>query len=1242
VSGAEGDALLVELVHIDLEFRLKAGQAARVESYLSRYPHLNGVSAVLLDLLEAEHGLRSRGETGISLDEYRERFPAYVEDLCDRLRRAAPAGKGALIGVGAKAGPLPSVPGYEILHEIGRGGMGVIYKAVQTRLKRPVALKFLPAELALDRSLLDRFAREAVTASALNHPNISTVHEMGEHEGRPYIVMEFIAGQTLEALTQGRAPIAEICRVMRQAARALAAAHAAGVVHRDIKPENIMVRDDGYVKVLDFGLARRLPTLADRDTHGSKDTSPGALLGTIAYMSPEQARGEPLESPSDVFSLGVVFYQLVTGRHPFESDSAFSTLHSIATCQPISPDRLHGGISLGLSGLIESMLNKDPRLRPSAATVEALLAEASRDPQRREEPPMSSRAIVHRADELAVLHAALADVEAGRTRLICVTGEPGIGKTTVVEDFLDELKDRPGSYYVACGRCSERQAETEAFLPVIDALSSLNRDQAGGRVSQLIAILAPTWHAQAVRSPSAGAPDTSRATSQQAMLREFCNLLEEVSRLGPVVLFFDDVHWADASTVDLLAYLGRHGRRLRVLVVVTFRPTEMLLGPHPFHRVKLELQAQGVCSELPLRLLGRQQVDSYLSLAFPGHGFSPEFAELIHGRTEGSPLFMVDLLRYLRERGVIIQSQGRWSLDRELPNLKHELPESVRGMIQRKLEQLDDADRRLLSAAAAYGYEFDSDVVASAMQQDTASVEERLQVLQRVHGLVRLLREDHFPDGTLTQRCAFVHVLYQQALWTEIAPTRRASMSRELARSLVRRHGARAADAAAEIACLYEAGREYSEAARFFHLAAQNAAQVFAHRDAIMLAQRGLRLLDSLEASAARDELELPLQIALGLQLQVTEGYAADSAKRAYDRARALCAPSSASAPLFPVLWGQWLYFKVRSQLRRAQEIADELLALARQLNDPDLALQAHQALGLTALCRGDPSTALRHVEQVATLYDPSRHGRHAFLFGQDPGVICKAYGAVALWLLGFPDAAQRQSDDALEMSRKLSPTSQSVALHFAAMVHQLCGHAERTRQLADASSAIAAEHGLSFWLAGGAVMGGWALAAEGNGGEGIERLRQGLRDWKATGSGTYETYYLALLIGALFHAGELDEAHSVWDEAVRLVSQTDERFYEAELYRLRGELLLGTSREPTATMIAQAEAAFRQAIDISRRQAARSLELRAASSLARLGQKHGSGAEWRTPLADAYSFFTQGQGTPDLLEARALLDADD
>lgn len=1221
--------LLRELMHIDLEYRVKAGQRTCVETYLDRFPELALDPNEVLDLIAAEYEFRRRNEPDLSASEYNLRFPTFGNRIDERLQ-IADRTLGGMLAIPSDSQPV-DVPGYQIVSRLGRGGMGVVYQALEPRLGRHVALKFVPPELAGDDHRMQRFIREAQTASALNHPHICTVHALGEHAGSPFIVLEFIEGQTLKAHAANSVAIPDACRIVRQAANALSAAHAAGVVHRDIKPENLMVRSDGYVKVLDFGLARHLPTLAPHVGPASHDTWPGTVMGTVSYMSPEQARGAALDGASDIFSLGIVLYWLVAGEHPFQQGSSFETLHAIANAQPLPVSRYVPSVPAALEGLIEGMLQKDHRLRPTATEVERALTSIIRGVRAARET--SSRRVVHREQELTVLRQALAAAEAGRGSLVCVAGEPGIGKTTLVEDFLEGLESQ-GTVQIARGRCSERQASASAYLPIVDALADLIRGETGEAVSRLLRVVAPTWSAQLVPGSRYGTVPPV-AHTQQAMLREITSLLTAVSRLGTVVLFVDDVHWSDVSTVDLLAYVGRHCRERPVLIIVTYRPTELLLGPHPFHRVKLDLQAQGVCTEMPLSFLGRSQIESYLSLAFPDHAFPAHFADLVHSRTEGSPLFMADLLRYLRERGVIKEAEGQWRLASELPSIWDDLPETVRSMIQRKLERLGEDDRWLLSVAAAQGHQFDSTVVAKAAAREPAEVEERLQVLDRVHGLVRLLHEDEFADGTPTLRYSFVHVLYQQSLFGSLLPTRRRAINKSLAEAWEKHLGDEPSAFAAELACLYESGREPARAARQFYLAAQHAAWVFAHRGSVALARRGLDLLAELPPSPARDALELPLQTVLGLQLQVTEGYAARSAEVAYERARMLCA--SAPEKLFPVLWGLWLVRKVRSELHRAQILAQELLTLAQQLNAPDLGMQAHQALGLTALCRGRPADALQHVEQVAALYDPEKHRAHAFMFGQDPGVICKAYGALAIWLLGYPEAAQKQSAEAIQMSQALSPNSQSVALHFAAMVLHLCRDERKSRRYAEACAAIAGEHGFPFWLAGSTVIGGWALAAGGDAQVGIDRLKQGIADWRATGSVTYLTYYFGLLADSLFAKGEPEEALRAIDEGLALVEITDERMVEAELHRLRGLVRQQLAGNDPAKL-KEAEADFRHALQIASQQDAKSLELRAAISLAQHQDRFGIRSDGREILSRVVSELVEPSYSRDRNDAAAIL----
>jgi predicted ATPase len=1214
----------------------RAGQRPAIEDYLTGVTGLARL-VLLRELVLSEVSCRRRCGEAPRPEDYRDRFPDLEEPwLAGALAVPSAEGPTRLSAPPPIAGPPPDVPGYEILGELGRGGMGVVYKARDTRLGRFVALKFLSAEAARDPRLLERFRREARAAGALNHPAVCTLHDLAEYEGRPFLILEWVEGHTLRTLVSPHPDLARLLPLFRQVAEALRATHAAGIVHRDLKPENLMVRPDGYVKVLDFGVARLLPAPAGAGSAPEDDTDSGVLVGTVSYMSPEQARTEPAGSASDIFSLGVVLYELATGRHPFAAGARFSMLLAIAGEPAIVPTRLNPEIPAPLQALILQMLEKDPRRRPTAAEVEALLAElagggAARRPAAAARPPR--RPTVGRDPERAALEAGFESAAAGRGLVLCVTGEPGIGKTTVVEDFLAGLSARGGAHASARGRCSERLSGAEAYLPVLEALDSLARGEAGEVAARLMRLVAPTWYAQVAPSAAGVQPGAPAPTSSQERLkRELLALLEEVSRLRPLVLFLDDVHWADASTADLLAYVGSRCAGLRLLVVLTYRPTELLLGQHPFVSARLELQRQGVCREVPLGFLSRAEVESYLGLAFPGHGFPADFVDLIHARTEGNPLFLVDLLRYLSDRGVIAGQAGGWALAQAIPEFQRQLPESVRSLIEKKIAQAEEADRRLLAAASVQGYEFDSAVVARVLGREATDVEERLEVLDRVHGLVRLRRELEFPDGTLTLRYQFVHALYQEALYATLQPTRRKAWSAAAASALLGYHGGQGAPVAGELALLFEAARDPLAAADYFRLAAENAARLYAYREAVGLARRGLEALRALPDGPARAQRELGLQLTLGVQLQVTQGYAAPEGERAYARARALCLQLNDTGRLFPALWGLWLYHKVRSELPKARELAGQLFALAEQVRDPAQLLQSHQALAVTSLCLGDLAASRDHMERGTALYDPERHRGHTFLYGQDPGVACLAIGAVALWLLGYPAQAVRRSRQAIELARELSqPNSLALALHFAAMLHQYRREAAVAREMAEAALAIATEQGFSFWSAGGTVLRGWALAAQGQGG--TAQLRQGLDAWRATGSDTYRTYYLALLAEALHKEGRTEEALAVLAEAQSLVRTTEEHFQEAELCRLEGEFLLASADGGGV------ETCFRRALAVARRQSARSLELRAAVSLGRLCRQHGRLDEARPLLAEAYGWFSEGLETPDLREAKAQLD---
>jgi predicted ATPase len=364
----------------------------------------------------------------------------------------------------------------------------------------------------------------------------------------------------------------------------------------------------------------------------------------------------------------------------------------------------------------------------------------------------------------------------------------------------------------------------------------------------------------------------------------------------------------------------------------------------------------------------------------------------------------------------------------------------------------------------------------------------------------------------------------------------------------------------------------------------------------------------------------------------------------AYARARALCQQVGETPQLFQVLRGLWYFYLHRVELQTARELGEHLLSLAQQVGDPALLLEAHYALGNTLNYLGEFAATQAHFAQGITLYDPQQHRAHTVRYGQDPGVMCHSYAALTLWWLGYPDQALQRSQEAVTLARELAhPLNLASALVFAAWLHQFRREGRLAQERAEAGIALATELGATVLVAQGTIFRGWALAersgapeaGQGHREEGIAQMRQGLAVWQATGARVFRPYGLALLAEASAHVGQIEEGLTLLGEALAVAHDTGERRWEAELHRLKGELLLGRA----AGQDAEAEACLHQALAVARQQQTKSLELRAAMSLSRLWQRQGKRAEAHQLLAEVYGWFAEGFDTADLQEARALLE---
>jgi predicted ATPase len=1052
-----------------------------------------------------------------------------------------------------------------------------------------------------------------------------------------YIVMELVEGETL-ADRMAHGPIAHdaAIRTAVEIARALEAAHAQGIVHRDIKPANVMLTATGGAKILDFGLAKFDDELMTPDARQDGDaasfrTADGIVMGTVRYMSPEQAAGHETGMPTDIFSFGILLYEFVTGHHPFAAPTRVKMLHAIVSEEATYPSALQPSIPDSLVRLLPQMLNKNPELRPSAGDVRHTLEDLERQPAIVPAPPRTRKArrIVGREPERAALRAAFNDVRSDRGSMLVVSGDAGIGKTTLVEEFVRDVTAE--GVTVGAGRCSERLAGTDAYLPWLEALDALLRCGAG-MPARMMRQLAPAWYAK-VASGIGESDGGSAGTPPEILKREILAFLKEFATATPTIFTFEDVHWADPSTVDLFAFLSARFDVLPILFVLTCRRSDLLLAHHPFVQLERDLQGRGICRDIALAPLREDDVRAYVDLQFPNNEFAPDFAHLVHAKTDGHPLFMSDILRYLRDRGVIVQQGDRWSLANAVMDIQRDLPESVRALIQRKVDQLSRDERELLLAASVQGHEFDAAILADTLEIEIANVEERLDALERVHAFVRSLGERELPDGRLSRHCAFVHALYQNALYAELGPGKRAALARRIAEALLRGWKGNEPAIATELAFLFETSRDFERAADFFLIAARNARRLFANQEAVDTATRGLHMLESLQAGTDRDRRELELRLTLCVPLMMLRGYSSRESTDNLLRLQELSAAVGATEALFEV---RLLFFQVSvtaGHCKKAHELAGELMALARAAGDHTKIMYSYFAMVVVNTHMGRLRNALTLAEEA--LARPQEPTAPPYLGLYEPATAIDTMAVRLVWVTGYPDRALRRAEANVERARTLDhPETLAFSLGFHAFVHQFRREPQPTLAWAEQAMTLCNQHGLTQTRAWAAPMHGWALAMTGDVDEGVEELSRCIAAHAALQSRLYVSYFHALLADTLRIRGDVDAALTVVDQGLAMAVETSQAFDEIELHRLRGELLIVRG----AAHHDEAAHHLRRAIDLARGQDARSYELRASIALARFIREAGRPSEARALLAPIYASFTEGHDTPDLQAASELL----
>jgi len=796
--------------------------------------------------------------------------------------------------------PLAFASGrYRVKGLLGEGAMKRVYLAHDAWLGRDVAIAVLKEE-QLDGHDRVSFRREAEAAGRLgDHPNVVTVHDIAEERGQVYFVCEYMAGgdlhRRLREAPEHRLPISEALRIGEEICQALEYAHALGIVHRDLKPGNIWLTADGTARLGDFGLALSL----DR----SRVTQETTIIGTVAYMSPEQAMGLMADARSDLYALGATLYEMVTGRPPFRGDTAGAVIAQHLGVPPVTPAALNPEVPEAFASLIERLLAKRPAERPAnAATVREFLREITggltsdearhmvRTPapvRRSPLPPwLAARertTFVGRTPDLARLAEAWERALSGRHHLILVEGEAGIGKTRLAIEFARALHEEGAT--VLLGRCSEENLI--AYQPFVEALQHYVTIcppfellvQLGRRGAELTRLLPELLErVPGLPAPLGGDPEGQRYRLFEAV----ASLLAAASRSAPVLLVLEDLHWADKPTLLLLKHVMESQEEAPLLILGTYRKTE-LGQAHPLADALGDLRRTQAVDRLSLHGLD-QAATGALVQAFAGHDFPAAFARAVCAQTEGNPLFIVEALRHLTETGVIVRRAGRWA-----SHLRPEqvgIPEGVKEVIGRRLSRLSEACHQLLRIAAVAGREFDLDILARVSGLSDEPLVNALEEAVRVAVLVEVPQT--------IGRYSFAHILIRETLYAELTATRRVRLHGRLAEALESaRPGTLEEDLPLLAYHFLEAapGGDVDKAIGYATRAGERATRLLAYEEAAYHYERALRTLDLKPTADARARAELLLARADSLWSTGDTNSARETFFAAAELARGMRAP---------------------------------------------------------------------------------------------------------------------------------------------------------------------------------------------------------------------------------------------------------------------------------------------------------------------------------------------------------------
>lgn len=1086
---------------------------------------------------------------------------------------------------------------------LGTGGMGAVYRAYDRLTGEEVALKQVSAppvrlgfaSRAADENLHLALAQEFKTLSSLRHPHIVSVRDYGFDEQRqPFFTMDLIMDPaTIIEAGQGQ-PLEVQVDLLIQLLQALAYLHRRGVLHRDLKPGNVLVID-GQVKVLDFGIS----LITEQSV--AEVTQP--ITGTFAYMAPELLEGMPPSTRSDLYAVGILAYEILTRQHPFNTDNMVQLISQIMTA-PIDMDLLK--VDDELVAVISRLLDRSAqeRYKDANATIKAFCVATDKELPKEtasiRESFLQAAKFVGREREMASLTHALHEAMQGRGSTWLIGGESGVGKSRLCDEFRSVALVE-GALVVRGQTLREGGSLYHIWRNPLRRLVITNFPD-DNQSSILKSIVSDISNLVGHEIPDA--PPLDPQAAQIRLLRTTRDLFK-MSPI-PVVVILEDLQWAESNSLAVLDRLSKIVADAHLLILGNYRNDEAPDLPESIPGVKvLEIH----------RLTKESIVDLTTSMLGPG-GRDPRIIELMQRETEGNPFFLVETVRTLAEEAGQLDQISHMTLPERV------IAGGIQEIVQRRLSQVSPKYRNSLQLAAVAGREIDLDVMHKL--SGDGALESWLNDLAEIAVF-----------DVLGSHWRFAHDKLREGVIDEISEDSLSDMHRRVAEAIEETYPDYP-EYAASLAYQWAGAKNPEKELQYSELAGLLAFQNYANEEAITYLRRALELLADTPESPERVVREVGLQTPLSVALMDQRGYSSQEVGDAWSRTHELCQLLGNAPQLAPALFGLTMMHILRGEYHQGLEVANQILLAAPEAEEPALLLSAgHFALGWMNFLMGEFKQSISHFDQVFLHTEPGHRQSHTLLFGLDLYLASQIWYGFNLQMLGKLDQARDILKEELEGARILAhPYMWDMSNNAQSFFYEALGDPDITERLTLDLKQNSEEHNITYGLVLSILHLGWVISCRDQLEEGITQMQQGLSALKSVDVRSYVPFFSTLLIDAYRKANIPSQGLEVVHEIKELIDTTGERYYEAELHRLEGELLRIQGADDIAV-----ENLYNHAIEVARSQSGKFLELRATVSLARLWQSQGRESEAYKKLSEIYTWFTEGFDTKDLREAKSLLD---